>query len=374
MPGSKKSLSAFLLRVVCPPRTRHSTSVISRPRKPSNVVRAKWVLCTLAIFFCPTIYANDLPEVAVRQVGNGNTPGSATSHKNCWIFTHLKKSGGQTVKKIVHTRWGSRYKEFDGRGWVMGEDVAAEFANTLASGNKWNMVVGGYPEALRRTEAVDHSCTFFTMFRHPVTRLVSAFYYCRSRPIDPLCGSGIVLSEDIDLVAFAKHWGNFAFFQFVTRFVIADDVNRFLLTPEGGHHPRSDWPRFPAWYRLKLYFEAQERDTGADHISDQALYNMLPPIQDLIRDGYAAVGILEEFNTTLSLFDVALEMPGVDWHKDFGQYGISNADEKYAKEKEDSLREAWNSSEIRRYMRIDLLLYEHAVSVFKDQVRLYKLD
>ncbi len=93
--------------------------------------------------------------------------------------------------------------------------------------------------------------------------------------------------------------------------------------------------------------------------------------QDILSDGYAAVGLLEEFNTTLSLFDATLDMPGLDWHQEFDRIGGAqnvlelNADMK--QKKADLLEQAWTDSELKRYMRLDLLLYEHAVDVFHQQ-------
>ncbi|CAN0469810.1 unnamed protein product, partial [Scytosiphon promiscuus] len=56
----------------------------------------------------------------------------------------------------------------------------------------------------------DQKCQWFTLFRHPVSRMVSAYYYCKEAPSDTACASEILNARDVDLVTFAKHWGNFA--------------------------------------------------------------------------------------------------------------------------------------------------------------------
>ena len=104
-----------------------------------------------------------------------------------------------------------------------------------------------------------------------------------------------------------------------------------------------------------------------------AMYEMLQPVQDLLRDRYT-VGILEEFNTTLSLFNAALEVPDVDWHEKYANEGIRNKDTRYFEEEAAALEEAWTNSEIKKYMRLDLILYEHAVDVFHQQARAYGLE
>ena len=82
---------------------------------------------------------------------------------------------------------------------------------------------------------------------------------------------------------------------------------------------------------------------------------------------------MEDFNTTLSLFNAALGMPGMDWHHEFEDYGEQNVLSRMKQEKADTLEKAWTDPELKRYMRLDLLLYEHAVDVFHQQARSYGL-
>ena len=52
-------------------------------------------------------------------------------------------------------------------------------------------------------------CQWFTMFRDPIARVVSAYFYCKHAPIDPLCATSIMRANKVDLLTFAQHWGNF---------------------------------------------------------------------------------------------------------------------------------------------------------------------
>ena len=94
---------------------------------------------------------------------------------------------------------------------------------------------------------------------------------------------------------------------------------------------------------------------------------MLQPVQDLLRERYT-IGILEEFNTTLHLFDTALDMP-MKWTEQYAIYGSKNQGKVHKDEEMASLEEAWTNSEIKKYMYLDLVLYEHAVDVFNQQVK-----
>ena len=40
------------------------------------------------------------------------------------------------------------------------------------------MMSGGYVETVRPSESED-KCKWFTVFRHPVARLISAYFYCK---------------------------------------------------------------------------------------------------------------------------------------------------------------------------------------------------
>lgn len=92
--------------------------------------------------------------------------------------------------------------------------------------------------------------------------------------------------------------------------------------------------------------------------------------QALIRDGFAAVGILEEWNKTMALFNKAVVIPGMDWEHEFADEGKDNVNSKkdHEQSKAQVLKDAWTDDELKKYIWLDLLLYEHAVDVFRQQV------
>lgn len=105
---------------------------------------------------------------------------------DCWAYTHLQKAGGTTIKNLLFDFWGTKSTTYDSYQWKKGQGYADSVAVSLASPTGLNAVAGGYPEALRNTLALradgtgnESSCRWFTVFRHPVSRLLSAFYYCR---------------------------------------------------------------------------------------------------------------------------------------------------------------------------------------------------
>ncbi|CAM9713079.1 unnamed protein product [Laminaria digitata] len=302
--------------------------------------------------------------------------GTVSTSDKCWIFMHLQKCGGSTVKGILEERFPPRYAIYDSVQWKQGGGYLQSYGQNLVGGGSWNVIAGGYPEALRRVSAVDEKCQWFTLFRHPISRMVSAYYYCQELPLDTACASEILNARDVDLVTFAKHWGNFAMRQFALSLVPVDDVLEYSRTDAARDRLPPGFEgieKVAGWYLLKMYLDDQAGTSEYVEIPDVAMYEMLQPVQDLLRDRYT-VGILEEFDTTLSLFDVALSMPGVDWHRQYVGEGDINVDHQFAEQKAAALDEAWTNSEIKKYMQLDLVLYEHAVDVFHEQARAYGLE
>lgn len=295
----------------------------------------------------------------------------------CWVYNHLNKSGGTTVKTMLQAMWGPRYVPYNEHAWRKGDGLAKSVGDDLVNSKQSSVIVSTYAEALRRSSAIESRCKWFTLFRHPIPRMVSAYYFCKTARGDQLCASSVLDAREVDLATFAKHWGNFGTLQFILSFVSISDVMTFAKTTAVWKQKanlagkrRSD---IPGWYLLKLYMDSQERTSTNDTMSEAALYAMLQPVQDLLRDKYTAVGILEKYNATLSLFNAALGMPGMDWHDEFLSVGQQNTDDIYKDQKVAALEEAWTNSELKSYMQLDLLLYEHAVDIFHQQTRAYDI-
>lgn len=105
-----------------------------------------------------------------------------------------------------------------------------------------------------------------------------------------------------------------------------------------------------------------------------AMYKFLQPAQDLLSNGYTAIGLLENFEISMGLFQVALEIPGFEWQEAFNMSGVQNpAVEERVDEKARILRLAMVDPSVKKYLWLDFLLYEHAVSLHREQVDKYKL-
>lgn len=86
------------------------------------------------------------------------------------------------------------------------------------------------------------------------------------------------------------------------------------------------------------------------------------------------MGILEDFNTTLYLFDRALGIPNFSWVVDSERVGVSNSDNKKKAEEHDARVTFSTDPSLKKFIWLDIILYEHALSVFAKQVKEYGLE
>lgn len=210
--------------------------------------------------------------------------------------------------------------------------------------------------------------------------MVSAYFYCKKSPVDGLCASKVFKAEEHSLLAFAEHWGNFGLRQFSLAFVMPEDM--LAASQEEKCWGKREANRCPGWYQLKLHLErlhpAQQAEgstlTSKALNDDVAMHKLLQPVEELLNTKYAAVGIMEKWDTTMLLFNDSLQLPGFDWPTRFRMIGEKNKDSTFRKQQKEALRWAWTNAELKKYLWLDLRLYEHAISVHNRQVAEYGLD
>lgn len=291
--------------------------------------------------------------------------------EKCWTYQHLPKAGGTTIIKMLQKTWGDRLSLYGCGHWSKGESFLRYFSNRFVEqfdrGTK-NVMVGAYTEALRRSDVFNNKCQTFTVFRDPISRLVSAYFYCKYRGTDSLCAKEIMNANDVDLMTFAKHWGNFNMRSFIFSSVSYDDVEEY--SEDNGILPDAK-----SWYKYKRYMEDPYTMNGLSET--EYMYEMLPSVKSMLKENYI-VGILEDFNTTMSLFDKTLDMPVLNWEKEYSIQGLANGNrEKFADSKEATLHKVYNdieyNTELKKYMEVDIMLYEYSVELFNEQVNMYDL-
>lgn len=64
----------------------------------------------------------------------------------CWIFTHMPKSGGSTIRDLMRDKWGTdKCIKYGNPEWKYGEEHAVRMLR-----GKWRIFAGSHAEALRR--------------------------------------------------------------------------------------------------------------------------------------------------------------------------------------------------------------------------------
>lgn len=199
-----------------------------------------------------------------------------------------------------------------------------------------------------------------------------------------------------DVVGFSKHWGNFGLMQFVLGFVKPEDVaaestwaetsgeDVCIHTDKKGqnNYLYDQVSRCPGWYLLKLFVESRSDFTSGEpdeyacesataSLNQVWMHQFLRPAMDVLSDKYAAVGLVEHWDTSMQLFQFALELPNMNWH---AASGVARKNSDFYDEEAATLREAWCDPRIRELLWLDILLYDHAVSIFNKQVVEYDLS
>ena len=131
----------------------------------------------------------------------------------------LERGGGYRDPKVYscgeHDAWKGRCAILSRYHPVRGRNVLYDHLNTipvvLAVTQTTALISGsevlGSP-VLRRAPA----CAWFTVARHPIDRMVSAYFYCQ-RNQDALCGTIVHEARKATIYEFAAHKGNSLFLQ-----------------------------------------------------------------------------------------------------------------------------------------------------------------
>lgn len=109
-------------------------------------------------------------------------------------------------------------------------------------------------------------------------------------------------------------------------------------------------------------------------LKDVMMYKLLQPAEEIVSKKYAAVEILEKWDASLLLFNNALQLQDFDWPTAYDRQGKINRDDMFRKVEEEALLQAWTDSELKQYLWLDLLLYDHAVRWHDRQVARYGLE
>jgi len=194
---------------------------------------------------------------------------------------------------------------------------------------------------------------WFTIFREPVSRLLSAYYYCGYEgarlSLDPLCGSAHFDFHDAGfgnishIRAFARFWGNFAFRELLLHPALRSRAVA-SFTPD-----RYVWW---AWKRAILSTPKFSFPDAFRSVADALDHGKL----------FDVVGVLERFEDTCRLLDSVIPLPKERrYAKAASRNAIQHGSAKYKAEEKAALAVAKMDADVRSALAWDLQLYDEVV-------------
>jgi len=213
------------------------------------------------------------------------------------------------------------------------------------------------------------NCLWFTVFREPVSRLVSALFYCRlqvnekgmTSEVDPLCGAEHLDPRTASVREWAAHWGSYLFDELLQHPDLRPDI---LTQTQSGPHVA------PPWYDMKQRLAGGDSiETAAGRANLEKVHNWLDTIDGSTSGPYGIIGLAEEWEETCALLDRGLPLRRGKWADVSETYKNEHGSEVY-KDQEEAARDAARSDPVvLKALAADIQLYDHAVRIYKAQLQ-----
>ena len=206
-------------------------------------------------------------------------------------------------------------------------------------------------------------CSYFTMLRDPIERLISSFFYCK-QVFDQLCGP--ISAENMTIEKWAMHQGSYFFRQLLIHpdmcsMDLRKVVGRFRNRTRYEFKYRPD-KKGSCWFTEKAYLE--EKVTKVDRMI------LLQYCLENIENWFAVVGILEEFELSLKMFESVYELPFTNFAHTQANRGALSAshDKSFLKNLSLELR---HNDMVMNALYEDLALYEKVSNIFEKQKNIF---
>ena len=235
---------------------------------------------------------------------------------SCVVFHAMHKSAGNTFVSVftdaVHEMQGRRFycdngiwnytlqrcplehKKFDAARCLEQRIIPAGVPTDAAHATPRLLCKGDALSMAATAPWMRPPCKYVTVFREPVSRLLSAYYYCRFASWDPLCGSkhfnflSPQFGSPAHVQAFASHWGDFA-------------LRELLLHPGlRGRAASSMTPDNYVWFAWKRAVERTNSTEAGFHAASRKLSSGAL---------FDVIGVVERFDDTCRLLDAVLPLP-----------------------------------------------------------------
>ena len=310
----------------------------------------------------------------------------------------LQLPAGKRFPSLFYSHWCDTYT------WEQADETCArserstDAPHTLAT-SAGALVHGAFTPALasRNPELFGRErCSSVAIVREPLRRLVSAFIYCRTARIDPLCANWMVRPtyevgyevgapplrpgeqrvpllkpHSLGLDEFAEHWGNYL----LRELMLADWPRRDQpcgvacaarkASPAATEHALRS-PQPIVWYLQKLALNGTDDPRTA--AGREAVRRVVRRLRGTGAGSYDALGVMERWNDSMRLFDSAVPLVHATWgRRSWGDetarhrvHGAKKGADGERRERE-LLHEARCSRRVRAALAADLFLYHRVI-------------
>ena len=316
------------------------------------------------------------------RAASGSNAKNESEHPLCIASHEQHKSAGLTLYRCLEeglaARTGWKTGQFKKRSTTEGADGAVaqrihcdeslmdfdtkrcrgsvDIRTKERGGTLW--LAGMYSLSMASIPAA-RSCFWITSFREPVSRLMSAKFYCATRAKDPLCGNHReAWFERASASEMARYWGNYGF----NNLLLAD---AFRGKVARGTRPGPDRPppEEKVWQRYR-----RELQGGDDPRTTAGAANL-----EMVLAGFDAlfdaVVVLERFSESLALLERKVPLPGRwTWQQLAARHHETHASEGHKAAEDAALAAARGDAAILAEVAGDARLYDAAVALFDRQI------
>lgn len=257
------------------------------------------------------------------------------------IFCHFPKTGGITLNHIINQEYGDN-SVFH----IMTNETLQKTINqineNLKNGQKIKLIKGHIGFGLH--EFLPQACSYITMLRNPIDRMISRYYYLRE--LTPRSYRDEIIltnfAKDHTLEDFCREvWDNS-----MTRFISGFDFK--ALFDLGADN-----------YSILKLQTAKIQGNIPNH--EKSSVEMLEQAKKNLREYFTVIGLTEKFDESLILFNKKLGWENI--------YYTKRNVNKNKSPKEKISRSTLNC--IEKYNELDIQLYKYAQELFEEQIEQY---
>lgn len=289
------------------------------------------------------------------------------------VFLHHNKAGGSTIRSCVEEiAEGSQLQ----LGSLL---VSFKHVNTVyellrkgeAKPNTRMGYMGGYSFGICDALHNGRPCSYFTMVRNPYERVISCYFFCQRSSKDQLCTA--LNAANVTLKEWALHQGSYFFNQILLHPHVCQGTFDQYFKLDGIQH--NFWYGDPpCWFKQKVilghYLTSEQENILLDYVLDH------------LEQWFASIGIIEEFDLSLGMFQHIYGLPFKDdcvgKHFQTGKYkkrkknATTNEEQVDRDQMIQQLKaELQADPEVRRALHADLVIYEKAKEIFDKQKEVY---